>query len=65
MRAEVAQQAGELADGLARRQGVAAAHELLELLQDTALVMSKVGRGAGAAEGAGWRGAGLAHGALL
>ena len=43
VRGAVAGQAHELEQGLQRRQGVAAARELLELLQDTAHIMSKVG----------------------
>lgn len=39
----MADRAAELQNGLARRQAVAAARELLELLQDTSHVMSKVG----------------------
>lgn len=42
VRAAVLDQATELQHGLQRRQGVAAARELLELLQDTVHVMSKV-----------------------
>ncbi|PRW51049.1 conserved oligomeric Golgi complex subunit 2 [Chlorella sorokiniana] len=53
VRSAISEQAGELASGLQRRQAVAEARALLELMQDTAHVMSKVDKLLGEVRAAG------------
>jgi hypothetical protein len=53
VRDSIGGQVGELQTGLQRRQAVAAARELLELMQDTAHVMSKVDKLLGEVKAAG------------
>ncbi|KAL4854271.1 Conserved oligomeric Golgi complex subunit 2 [Chlorella vulgaris] len=53
VRDSIGGQVGELQSGLQRRQAVAAARELLELMQDTAHVMSKVDKLLGEVKAAG------------